>query len=232
MIGAMSAAAIGAAMLAGLFGVDGNGTLKTEDRKVAAFTGVEIGGGIKAEVRTGNNTRVTLTTDENLLPLIKTEVKDGVLQVRPSQSIDPSRDVRLVVEGPTIHHLGASGGVELKAEVAASDQFSLAGSGGADLDVKGIATKKLVMELSGGVDAKLSGRADEARYELSGGVEVDASGMEVKVAKLDASGGVNAKLAVSERLEGSASGGVSVKVKGRPAIKVSTSGGAGVTTAD
>lgn len=228
MLHSVGAAVVTAAIVGGWFGVDGNGKLKTEERSVPAFTGIEVQGGTKAEVRMGKERKVTLTTDENLLPYLKTEVRDGVLVVRSTEHINPKRDVRLVVVTPELNHLGASGGVELDAEVAASDSFSVEGSGGADLRIRGVDTKKLNTELSGGVDARLEGRADEARYELSGGVNLDCTRLEAKVAKLDASGGVKARLAVSERIEGDASGGVTVKVKGRPAMHVDTSGAASV----
>lgn len=216
--------------LGGLFGVDGNGKIKEQVRDVAPFTSVALGGGLQGEVRLGDVQKVTLVTDENLLPLITTTVKDGVLHVTSKQSIDPTRGAKVVIIAPTIDALSASGGTKLTAHVAKTRTFKLEGSGGAELDIKGIDTDALEIDLSGGVDAKLAGAAKTANVELSGGVTLHAKALQIDDATLDASGGVDAELAVTRALKGDASGGVSVTIKGRPTMNVDTGGGATVSS--
>ena len=231
-MGPMSAVAVAALVAMGGWGdtVDGNGKMKEETRQVPAFTGVDVGGAVDAEIHLGNVQQVRLVTDENLLPLLKTTVRDGVLHVDNEQSIHPSKSVKLYVVVPSIDRIEASGGTKVRAEVAKTNKLVLEGSGGADLVVRGIDTEQLSLDFSGGVKAMLSGRAKTAKVELSGGVTLTADGLELEQAKLDASGGVETVLAVSKSIEGEANGGVSVKVKGTPAVNVDTSGGSSIRT--
>lgn len=229
MIGStVAVAAAGVLAFGGLFGVEGNGKIKEDPRKVAAFTGVEVGGSVKADVRVGPEQKVVVVTDENLLPLVRTHVENGVLEVKFEKSLRPSKDVRLIVVTPKLDKVSASGGSELTAQVAASPRFSIEGSGGADIDVKGLDTAALLVELSGGVDADLAGRAKAASFELSGGVDLSGYGLAIEEANLEASGGVDVELNVSKRLVGEASGGVHVALKGNPELKLETSGAARV----
>lgn len=228
MVPTIGVAAVSAMLLGSWFGVEGNGRIKEEARQTGEFSGVAVGGGANVDVRVGKERKVTVTTDENLLPLIETKVEGGVLHIKPTKSLRPSKSVNIVIVTPKLDRLQASGGVKMNANVAPSDAFDIEASGGAEMNVRGIDAKKVSLELSGGVDANLFGRADQADYEASGGVDLDASELQVKVAQIDASGGVDAKLHVTESLKGDASGGVGVKVKGRPKVDVDTSGAASV----
>jgi hypothetical protein len=171
-----------------------------------------------------------VTADENLLPLIKTRVKDGILQLDREGDLHPTRPIRLTVVTPTLERIGASGGVIMNVQASATKRFTVHGSGGAKIDLRGVDAEQLDVDLSGGVVAKLAGKARSARLELSGGVNLDAPALDVDTAKIDATGGVDAKLAVSKAITGGASGGVSVRIKGRPSVDVNTTGASAVRT--
>jgi hypothetical protein len=230
MISMTAAAAVATLALGGWFGEKGNGNIKEEQRQVGEFTGVEVGGGVHVDISIGNERRVTVTSDENLLPLIKTRVKNGVLQLDREREIRPTRPIKLTVVTPTLERIGASGGVTMNAQASASKRFTVEGSGGARINLRGVDAEQLDVELSGGVEAKIAGKARSSRLELSGGVGLDAQGLDVETAKIEASGGVDARLAVSKAITGDASGGVSVRIKGRPSIDVDTSGASAIRT--
>lgn len=218
--------------LGGLFGVEGNGHIKEETRSVPAFTGVEVSGGITADVTVGPEQKVILSADENLLPLLRTRVVDGVLRVDHEGSIRSNNTIKLTVVTPKLDRLGGSGGCTVHAKLGKSPKLKLDGSGGTEMQIAGIDTDALDLDMSGGVTAVLQGTAKKANLDLSGGVELHAKKLQIADAVIDASGGVQAELAVSQSIRGDASGGVSVEVKGRPAVKVDTSGGSSVETGD
>jgi Putative auto-transporter adhesin, head GIN domain len=229
-MGSMAAATLIAFALVGWSGEKGNGNIKEEQRQVAEFTGVEVGGGVELEIRTGGERRVTISADENVLPLLETKVENGVLQLRRANGLRPTRTIKLTVVTPKLEWIGVSGGVTLKAHAPASTKLTLEGSGGTEIDVRGIDVENLVVELTGGGQAQLAGKAKSARFELSGGVVLDAQGLEVETARIDASGGVDARIAVSKEITGEMSGGVGVRVKGRPSVKIDSSGGSAIRT--
>lgn len=225
------AATASAVALGGWFGggIEGNGVVKEEARKVGAFSGVSVGGGVTADVQVGAEQKVTVIADENLLPHIKTKVENGVLSLDHS-NLRPTKGIKLVVVTPTLDSVEASGGVRMKVAAAPSKKFNAEASGGSELEIRGLKTDALTVDFSGGVDAKLLGSATHANIELSGGVELDAKELQIENARLDASGGVDAQLHVTQALAGDASGGVTVKVKGKPSLNVDSSGASSVRT--
>lgn len=230
MISMTAAAAIAALALGGWHGERGNGHIKEEQRQVEEFNAVEVGGGVHVDITVGRERRVTVTADENLLPLIKTRVKGGVLHLERETELRTTKPIKLTVVTPTLERVGASGGVVMNVQAAANKRFAVDGSGGAKIDLRGVDAEQLDLELSGGVEAKVAGKARSARLELSGGVDLDAQGLDVETARINASGGVTARLAVSKAINGDTSGGVSVRIKGRPSIDVDTSGASAIRT--
>jgi hypothetical protein len=226
----IAAAALISVALVARSGQTGNGNIKEEQRQVGEFTGVEVGGGVHVDIRIGSERRVTITADENLLPLIRTRVEKGVLRLDRERELRPTRPIKLSVVTPKLDLIAASGGVKVKAQASASRKFTLEGNGGTEIDVRGIDAEDLVVDLTGGGEAKLSGRAKSASFDLSGGVVLDAHGLGVETAKINASGGVDARIAVSKEITGDMAGGVSLRVKGRPSIKVESTGGSAIRT--
>src|SRR5262245_36057785 len=76
------APAVGVIALGGRFNaVKGSGTRKEEVRQVGDFSGVQVGRGFKANIAVGPSTSLKISADDNLLPLIKTEVRNGDLVI-------------------------------------------------------------------------------------------------------------------------------------------------------
>jgi hypothetical protein len=62
---------------------EGSGRIATATLPVTgSFAGIEVGGALQVEVTAGPDVSVTVTADDNLVPLCRTEVADGVLRVR------------------------------------------------------------------------------------------------------------------------------------------------------
>ena len=229
MISMTTAVTITALAMGGWWGEAGNGKIKEEPRSVGEFTGIDVGGGIEADVKIGSERKVTVTADENLLPLIKTQVENGVLKVY-GNNVRPTRSIRLTVVTPKLESIEAGGGVKLHAVATATRHLKIEAGGGAELDVSGIDSEEVTIELSGGVKARVAGRAKKANFDLSGGVEIEAQMLQLESATLDASGGVQGHLAVSQSISGETSGGVTLAVKGKPSVNVRASGGASIRT--
>ena len=61
--------------------VSGSGAMKLDKRSVPAFKSVDISGAYEVEIVAQKEQSVEIEGDDNLLPLIKTEVKNGVLEI-------------------------------------------------------------------------------------------------------------------------------------------------------
>lgn len=210
--------------------VRGNGRTTRELRDLPRFEAVAVHAGIHALVETGPQAPVQVDADDNLLPLVVTEVVDGTLQIRfrHDTSVDTGEPVRVRVRAPALHRLDATGGAELRAEVEPGEDLEVRSSGGSEVRVRGLDASRLSVRASGGARVQLSGAADEVRLRISGGTRVRAASLSARAVNVHGSGGASAEIRASDVVRGSLSGGSTVHLIGRASSRVSTSGGSSV----
>ena len=96
---AVVAAAVALAPLAGCQAlgpqVVGSGVVATEDREVAAFHALAVSGAADVIITPGDAPALTIEAEDNLLPLIRSDVEDGklVLGFKPNTSVRTTRPV-------------------------------------------------------------------------------------------------------------------------------------------
>src|SRR4030095_7851383 len=62
--------------------VVGSGVAKTETRPVSGIHSIALGISANLEIRQGTSEGLTITGDDNVLPLVETNVTNGVLEIR------------------------------------------------------------------------------------------------------------------------------------------------------
>src|SRR5262249_911926 len=127
------APAVGLIALGGWFNtIQGSGNVKEEVRKVGDFSGVKVGHGFKANIAVGPSTSVKISADDNLLPLIKTEVRNGelVIETDGSSNFRSSNPVVISISTPKLERISASGGAAVTADGTTGPRFSASVSGG------------------------------------------------------------------------------------------------------
>jgi hypothetical protein len=211
------------------FATSGNGNVKEEQRSVSDFHGIQIGGGFKAEVTIGPKTSVKVFADENLLPRISTEVRDGdlVVSMNRGESIHTSSGLRLVIVTPHFDRAHASGGSTIEAEASRADSFESHSSGGSTINVKGVDADNVTIHASGAARVALEGKAKSVNISMSGGSNVDVEKLKTASANVHGSGGARARLTAGSEVAASLSGGTTLHVLGSPSKRdIKTSGGA------
>jgi putative autotransporter adhesin-like protein len=210
--------------------VRGNGRTTRELRDLPRFDAVAVHSGIHAEVEIGPQGPVQVDADENILPLVVTEVVEGTLQVRFRHDTDVSSEqaVRVRVRAPAVHRLDATGGAELRAQLEPGEDLEVRSSGGSEVRVGGLNAARLSVSGSGGARVQLAGAADTVRLRISGGTRVRAASLAARAVSVHGSGGASAEIRASGVVRGSLSGGSTVHVVGRASSRVSTSGGSSV----
>jgi hypothetical protein len=192
-----------------LIGRSGAGPVKSETREVKAFTKIDVSGGINVNVSIGPLKPLEVSAQENILPLIATDVEGDTLRIHGTGSYTSSEPVVVTIVTPDLSTVTSSGGSAVTIEGLQADALDLNMSGGSGVTAKG-AVKTLTIEASGG-----------SRFTLG---ELAANG-----ATVDLSGGANGTVQATATLRGSASGGAHLTVLGNASVDVSTSGGAEVT---
>jgi hypothetical protein len=175
----------GCAMAMNAKAVRGSGTAKTEDREVEKFDRVNVRGSGEVNITVGETQRVTVTGDDNIVPIITTTVKDGELIIEPTESISPRTKLRFEITVARLRGASIAGSGSVNAEGVNEDEIRLAISGSGDITVRGT-TKKLTGAIAGSGSmhlADLTATDASVRISGSGDVTVNASeSLEVSIA--------------------------------------------------
>ena len=224
--GPLALAALLAAGCAGMQ-VAGSGTQKEESREVQDFTKVEIGQAIEATIAVGPRAPLKISGDDNLLPLIRTEVRDGTLvtRVEGAWGIRPTRPIRLVVTTPRLERVGGSGASTLDVAAAPIDKFAIDASGASVVAVKGLDSEAVDVEASGASRVTIAGRAKALKLSASGASTVKAAEAPAESVQADISGASRAEVRASSAVRGDISGASDLSVLGQPGTRaVETTG--------
>lgn len=221
-----------------------------ENRRVADFSGVQVGSGIRATVETGTPATVVLHGTAAALTHVQTEVKDGVLIVRraPDHPGMERGAISVSVRMPKADSLGVSGGSSMQADVPAAETLDLSASGGGELvlaakvrpktlalhasggshvSATGIDGARAAIQLSGAATVELAGKIAEAAVQLSGGSRLDAAGLTVTSLAIAGSGGSEAAIRAGA-VTGSLSSGSRVRVPSSAQVQVQASHGSAI----
>jgi hypothetical protein len=171
-----------------------SGPDNTEMRQVGRFSGIELGTEAEADFSIGPNPSIAISAPANVLPLVHTQVRDGVLTVWLENRVMISKPLKLVITGPSLQAISIPGSATMTASGLSGDSLDVSVSGSgvivasgtvknvrvaivgvADVDVSAIHAKTLTANVSGSGD--LHGYAsDSATLDISGSGEVQVDG--------------------------------------------------------
>lgn len=221
----------GVPVLKDLPAIQGSGVARDETRKVAEFTGIDVSGIIEATIRLGEETTVRISGDDNIVPLVRTEVRDRrlTIEMKESNPINPKRPLKAEITTPRLDRIGASGAVAVRATVGHSERFEVHAGGASRVTVEGIKADKVDFEASGASQLTAEGSAHDLKVVASGASQVHAEKLAAEAAEARVSGASNAKVRAVKAVRGDASGASRIHVVGRPETKaVATSGASSV----
>lgn len=218
--------------------VEGHGYTTTQVRTVDAFTAIDFSFPVKAEIiiSPGATPTVELTSYENVLSYIKTDVKGNTLHITGAENVnlEINKDVLVRITVGSLSELDISGAAEANITGAITGQkFSLDASGAAEIVIAELRTTELSVDLSGAGAVVISnGAASTASYDLSGAAEVKAFGLQTETAKVEISGMGDVELSVSQKLTAEISGAGEIKYRGSPQVQSDISGAGEINKVD
>jgi hypothetical protein len=192
-------------------GIRGNGHIKTQDRTIDAFTEIDAGGAFEIEWQNGPPA-LRITTDENLLSYVKSDVSGDTLHLRTHERIWPTHGIKVVISSPTRAAARIRGAVKLTAKQLTGPKFAL--------------------DTSGASRVSLDGNIDELLADMTGASRLQASGLQTKTAEISTTGAGNAEVAVAETLKVAITGAGKVTYSGNPTIEKHITGAGTVRRKD
>ena len=176
-------------------GIRGNGHIKSEERSLVSFVNLDAGGAFEIEWQNGSPA-LRITTDENLLRYVESNVSDDTLHLRTRGHIWPTHGIKVVISSPTRAGGKIRGAVKLTAKQLSGPIFAL--------------------EAKGASRVSLDGSVDRLLVDMTGASQLTAAGLQAKTAEISTTGAGDAEVAVSDMLKVAITGAGKVTYSGNP----------------
>jgi len=210
--------------------IRGNGKMTEVTRNVSDYDGIGVGGSFDVKLVAGNEGKIVINAEENLIPYLITEVRDNYLKIKWQKGVSINSHKRILVTVPFEEiskvSLAGSGDVYTDNSTINTEKLkvSLAGSGNIKLSLK---TDNVSASIAGSGDINLNGLTYNFKASIAGSGDVHAFELEAKTADLKISGSGGIRTSVSDMLKVSISGSGDIYYKGTPKedVKIAGSGG-------
>jgi hypothetical protein len=193
--------------------VTGSGRIVSQPRGVSDFRTIETNGAADIHVRLGLRPSLVVSADDNLLPYMRTEVRDGVLHVGSVGSFRTRTTPQIYVTVP--------------------DLTSALTRGSGDIDIAGVNNRELELVSQGSGNIRADGRTGRLVAKVQGSGDAELRGIEAASADVGVYGSGDAWVGTNGALIARSYGSGDVHVVGNPTnadVAVYGSGDAWVAT--
>lgn len=181
--------------------ITGSGNLKTESRPVDHFTSIQLQNAGKLTIKQTGKERLTIKTDDNLLPLLKTEVENNKLvltNAKDNVNLKPSKDNEYTIE------------------VKALNNVTINGAG--TIVIQDFEGKELKVAVQGAGSMTLEGKADNIQISINGAGTVQAEKLSANSATVSIPGSGSVMVHARETLKATILGAGSIQYVGDPKV--------------
>jgi hypothetical protein len=184
--------------------ITGSGVRQKQKREVATFTSIATEGAFEIEVACQKPQSVEVEGDDNLLPLITTEVSNNVLHIRSNRSYSVNDPVKVTISVPNLEGISSSGAGKL--------------------NVAGIKNEKFEIDANGATNIRLAGETKFLDIDTNGAGKIDAHKLRAAQVIVEAKGVARVDVNVTEQLKVTVSGPSHVTYEGDPVLTESVHG--------
>lgn len=188
-------------------GIKGSGNRSTEVREVSGFSRIELKGSPDVRIVVGSGPSLAVHGDDNILPVITTEVHGDKLVISSSKGYSTNI------------------GIDVDIEVPSLEGVALIGSG--DIEVEGLNADSFAVVLKGSGDVVAAGIVDAVDAELKGSGDIDFSKVEARTARAVLQGSGDIVVNATESLDARVAGSGDIEYGGNPASMTTDVSGSG-----
>lgn len=216
-------------------GVKGSGVSSSESRKVGDFHAISLTGSMDIDYTDGPAEDVVIEAEDNILPLITTEVKDGrlVIRTKDNTSIRTHKKILVKVTAPDVEELSlaGSGTIRLVNEWEQDDHIKVAVTGNGNI-IGTVNSPQVKVAVTGSGDVKMKGATKDLAVDIAGSGSFDGYDLKAENTEVHVGGSGDAKVHASVKLDVHVAGSGSVDYHGNPQVNSSTSGSGSVHKRD
>ncbi len=207
--------------------VQGSGNLVAESRQVRNFDRLSLNGSGEVIITQSGEESLTVETDDNIMPYITTDVRDGTLYLgsdtRRIKGISPTH-LRFTLKVKDLVGLDILGSGDITAPSLATDRLAVCVCGSGAARIGSLAAEEVEVEINGSGNVELVGEATRQAITINGTGEVHSGDLLVEAAEVAISGSGDVTIWATESLDAHISGSGSVNCYGNPQTSLSGSG--------
>ena len=211
--------------------VKGNGNMTTETRTTGDYDGIKCAGSFDYILVAGEEGKITIEGESNLLEHVVTEIKGNNLVIKTEKGYNLktsfNKTIKVTIPFKDISSVSLAGSGDLWTEdtiKASSFDTSLAGSGDIIIDVE---ANSVECSVAGSGDLTLKGNTNNLEAKVAGSGDIHAFGLQANHTVVSIAGSGDAEVVSNSSLKARVSGSGDIEYKGNPSkedTKVSGSG--------
>lgn len=178
--------------------VVGSGKRVTQTRDVGSFSSISTQGAFEIEVVCQQAVSLQLEGDDNIVPLITTEVSNNVLHVKSTRGYSSGDPISIKIGVPNLEGLNVSGAGKI--------------------DIRNVKTDRFEIDCNGAPTIKVAGTTKVIDIDTSGAAKIDTHKLHAGRAIVDSKGVSKVDLAVADQLDVTITGPSSVTYEGDPQV--------------
>jgi predicted small secreted protein len=188
------------------FGADvkGSGKRVTQKRDIGSFTSIKAEGAFDIEIVCQKDLGLEIEADDNIIPLISTQVSANTLTLKPTSNYSTSDAPKIKINVPNLEAFAADG----------------AGT----IQISGVNNEKLQIALNGAASLTASGTTKMIGIDTNGAAKIDTHNLRAAHAVVDSKGVSKVDLGVSSQLDVTVSGPSHVTYSGDPVVNKTVHG--------
>ena len=184
--------------------VAGSGKRVMEKRQISPFTSISTEGAFTIEVTCQKNPSLEVEGDDNVLPLVKTEISGNVLRLTNTGSYSVNDPVVVKISVPNLEALSVSGAGKI--------------------DIKGMNNGRFEIDSEGAPAITVSGSTKLVDIKSNGAGRIDSHNLHALRAVVDSNGVSKIDLDVADKLDVTVSGPSSITYRGDPVVTKTVNG--------
>lgn len=203
----------------------GSGNVISEDRSVSGFSKVLIKGSGNLYIEQGDEESITIEAEDNILPLIKTEVSGNTLTISlKSGTKITTKSMEFHLRVKNLDSISASGSANINCSGLSTENLYIKTSGSGDVDISNLIATNIDIDALGSGNYTLAGKTDNLKISSSGSSDFSAEDLDSKECTIKNTGSGNLLINVSDYLNGINSGSGNVSYVGNPTLDLTISG--------
>lgn len=209
----------------GFGGIKGEGPVKSESRSVSNFHGVEAAVPGLTEITVAGSYSVDVEVQANLLPHLKTEVRDGILHIWFDKNVSGADGMKIRISAPAFDELAVAGSGNMKVlSLIQGESLDLSIGGSGEIDAPQADVSRLKCSIAGSGNIHVGGKAVDAGFEIAGSGDIAARDLAAQTGKAEIAGSGSVTCNVTEKLKAEIAGSGDVYYTGSPAVDSDVSG--------